>query len=444
MKVWHFILLFLTLQLSAQEGFELRNRSKITIPFRQINNLSFVEVKVNGVPLTFLLDTGVAETILFSLENKSLDFKNVEKVRFTGLGKDQFVEGLKSTQNKVEIGRNYSDPNHEIYIILDEEFNFSSHVGIPVNGIMGYHFFKNNPVKIDFVRHKLTVYRDAQGIKRKVKKHDKIQLTIEGKKPYLTTEIELNKQSFNTKMLLDLGNSDAVWLFTNQYADFEIPKNNFEDFLGRGFNGDIYGRRSRTKSVKIGKNRMLKPVTSFPDSASIAHMNFVENRVGSIGSAVLKKFNMVIDYKNKSLYLRPNKFFNEPFKFNMSGLDIRHEGVQWERDLIRLETQPYKDVPENSGAPVTPLSEYRYKFVLKPLYSIANVRKNSPGAAAGLLTGDLLLEIDNKRTTEMDLQYINSLFMSEENRQVKVKVQRGKTILYKSLFLKDPIPTDDL
>lgn len=443
MKIWRVILLFLTLQLAAQDGFELRNRSKITIPFRQINNLSFVEVKVNGVPLTFLLDTGVAETILFSLENKSLDFKNVEKVRFTGLGKDQFVEGLKSTQNRVEIGKNYTDSNHEIYVILDEQFNFSSHVGIPVNGIMGYHFFKNNPVKIDFIQHRITVYKDGEKVKRQVKNYEKIPLTVENRKPYLTTEIEMNRKKFDTKMLLDLGNSDAVWLFTNQYSDFSIPKNNFEDFLGRGFNGDIYGRRSRVKSLKLGSHLMPKPVTSFPDSASITHMNFVENRVGSIGSAVLKKFNIVIDYKNKGLYIKRNKYFKEPFKFNMSGLDIRHEGVQWERDLIRLETQPYKDVPESSGTHINPLSEYRYKFVLKPVYSIVNVRKDSPGSLAGLLTGDILLEIDNKRTSEMDLQHINSIFMSEENRQVKIKIQRGNAILIKSLFLKDPIPTDE-
>jgi hypothetical protein len=44
------------------------------------------------------------------------------------------------------IGDNIINNSMSLYVILDEEFNISSHVGIPVNGVIGYHFFKDHPI----------------------------------------------------------------------------------------------------------------------------------------------------------------------------------------------------------------------------------------------------------------------------------------------------------
>jgi hypothetical protein len=53
-----FFVLFL-----PKKGFQFESGvNKISIPFKLINNLVFIPIKVNGVELNFLLDT---ETILF-------------------------------------------------------------------------------------------------------------------------------------------------------------------------------------------------------------------------------------------------------------------------------------------------------------------------------------------------------------------------------------------
>ena len=142
-----FFLLFNTLTILAQDGFQFSKKvDKVTIPFKFINNLIFIPIKVNGVELNFLLDSGVEETILFSLEDrKEIEFSNVEKITLRGLGSEDAIEGLKSTNNVLEAGALKSS-NHLLYIVLDQEFNLSSHVGIPVNGIIGYQFFRNNLV----------------------------------------------------------------------------------------------------------------------------------------------------------------------------------------------------------------------------------------------------------------------------------------------------------
>ena len=73
MKFLFIISLFISFWTKAQDGFVLENSEKTVIKFKLINNLIFIPMTVNGVELNFLLDSGVAETLLFSLENKDVD-----------------------------------------------------------------------------------------------------------------------------------------------------------------------------------------------------------------------------------------------------------------------------------------------------------------------------------------------------------------------------------
>lgn len=435
------ILIFFVVLINAQTGFQiLDNKKKIEIPFKQINNLAFIDLKINNVDLTFLLDTGVAETLLFSLENKDISFENVEKVNFTGLGGSTYVEGIKSTKNTLKLNKEFIDKDHTIYIVLDEEFNFSSHVGIPVNGIIGYHFFKNQPIKIDFERHVITVYNEKFFNEKKLKKFEKLPISIEGQKPYLVTEVQQSKDFFPAKMLIDLGNSDALWLFPNRIPHFNYNRPNIDDFLGRGFNGDIYGKRSRIHAVKLGKSTLNKPIASMPSEESVKSMNFAKGRIGSIGSDILKRFTVIFDYKNSNFYIKKSKRVKDPFKFNMSGLDIKHDGMKWENDLVKVDLPKPKESAKNDNTVFTAQSDFQYKFVLKPEYSIVGVRENSPSFLVDIKKGDKLIEINGKRTSDMSLQQINELFSSEENRKIKVTLIRNSMTLSKEFVLKDPIP----
>ena len=87
MKFLMVLFLFAFSLITAQKGFEISDHKKTVIPFQLINNLIFVPLNINGVDLTFLLDSGVNETILFSLENKDVNFNDIEKIKFSALAK---------------------------------------------------------------------------------------------------------------------------------------------------------------------------------------------------------------------------------------------------------------------------------------------------------------------------------------------------------------------
>ena len=89
-----------------------------------------------------------------------------------------------------------------MYIILDQEFNLSSHVGIPVNGIIGYNFFKNNLVEINYERKRIVIYKDNDKNRKKIeKKFKKVAITIEKSKPYLISSVDIDSDEYSCEII---------------------------------------------------------------------------------------------------------------------------------------------------------------------------------------------------------------------------------------------------
>lgn len=437
MKLKLFLLtIFFSIFTDAQNNFELVNVKKAVIPFKLINNLIFIPINVNGADLTFMLDTGVAETILFSLDNKEIKFENVEKIKFSGLGGNVSIDGFKSDRNLAKIGDKIINSSMLLFIITDEEFNISSHIGIPVNGVIGYHFFKSHPVSIDYTAKKITVYENGDVLKKKIKKFTEFPLSIEKDKPYINADVEMTNEKKSSKLLIDLGNSDAIWLFPALIKDFVYNRPNIEDYLGRGFNGDIYGKRSRIHNFYLQDFKFEKPLTAMPDEYSIQHVNLVADRKGSLGGEIMRRFSVIFDYTGGKLYLKKNRNFDDPFHFNMSGLDFKQDGLEWQEDRVKIEPKKLSE----AGTEISVTNKFQYKFTLKPIFSVAGVRKDSPAFKAGLKKDDRVLTINGSKTADMTMEKIMDLMKSEEGKNITMVIQRKNKEMTFNFVLEDPIP----
>lgn len=419
------------LPILGQEGFLFeKNVDKVVIPFKFINNLIFIPIKVNGVELNFLMDSGVEETILFSMEDKKeVSFFNVEKITLRGLGSEESIEGLKSRNNTLEVN-GLKSSNHLLYIVLDQGFNLSYHIGIPVNGIIGYGFLKSNLVEINYDRKRITVHRDNKRIRNKIKKRfQNVPITIERSKPYIQGNVVFNSGEVPVKLLIDIGNSDAVWLFENNSKMIKVPEKNFEDYLGKGFSGDVLGKRALIKKFTMSKFEFYNPIIAFPDSISIKNVTMVNDRSGSVGSEILKRFSVVFDYPNQKMFLRKNSSFYSPFSYNKSGVELQHYGLQWVQETVHLETVP---IIKSDNFPLKQNengNNFKYKFELKPVYIIASVRKNSSADKSGLQKGDVLVSINKIPAYKYSLEKINSLLKTDEENWISFEVDRDSQLL---------------
>src|SRR5690606_38183085 len=111
---------------------------------------------------------------------------------------------------------------------------------------------------------------------------------------------------------------------------------------------------------------------------------------------------VVFDYKSNKMYLKKNRNYSNPFEYNMSGIEISHVGLQWVQEELPLKTSLLKT--ETNYSDNNREDAFKFKFVLKPIYLIAYVRKDSPADLTGLKKDDIIVSINNQGTDNFSLQ----------------------------------------
>ncbi len=424
-KYMFVLLLLVAFNGRSQSGFSLPDDQKSErMNFKFINNLIVIPVEINGVELSFLLDSGVNTPILFNLsENDSVDLRNVQDIYLRGFGDGEPIRALKSTYNRVKVKNIYNN-NLDLYVILDQKINFSPRLGIPIHGIIGYDLFKDFVVEINYAAKRLKFY-DPDNYKYKpCRKCDDFELTFYKNKPYIDLSADFSgNKDVPVKLLIDSGSSDALWLFEDDQERVSVPNAYFEDFLGRGLSGSIYGKRARVDNLHVGKFTLKDAKVAFPDSTSLVFVKRYKERNGSLGAEILKRFNMVVDYPHGKLRLKKNARFADSFKYNMSGIELQHNGIRVVRELQSRYQSAIKNDDNNSGAVEIVLNR-TYAYSLEPALEIAEVRKNSPAEEAGLKTGDVILRVNGKDSHRYSLQEVMEMLQDKEGKRIQLLVDR--------------------
>jgi hypothetical protein len=385
-----------------------------------------VPVEINGVELSFLLDTGVDSTILFNLrEVDSLNVKNATTILLKGLGAGEPIKAIKSTGNDIRIGKATSQ-SLIMYVVYDYEISLSNRMGVPIHGIIGYDFFKDFILEFNYPREKIKIYEPEFYEYKKCRKCEDLPLTLFRNKPYVTAKVKIEDNTeLSLNFLIDSGLGDAVWMLSDENQGVKVPERYFEDFLGFGMGGSVYGLRTRIKSLKLGRFEFEEVTASFPDSLYIQEMRTYELRNGSIGAKILKRFDLTIDYPNKKIRLSPNRNFNDPFEYDMSGVIIAHSGFSYVQKL-RSGIVPKTNKQQNNDPGILVYkSESEIEFTLEPQYGIVEIRPNSPAEKAGLQIGDLLIDINGKKAYRFKLSEIISILSSHEGKRIRFRIMRN-------------------
>lgn len=413
------------------------NSNKITIPFELTHNLIIIDVEINKVDLKMVLDTGSERNLLFSFpENDSIEFFNPKIIKVKGLGYGEALDAIISSNNLFSIKKgSLVDDNFEILLITNQNIGLINKLGIPINGILGSSFFKDYLVEIKYSKKKVILHKiKNKRLQRKTSKCDSINIELIQNKPYVNMEIKNNNEINSVNLLFDSGLGDGLWLFENN--TIKCSNNFFNDVLGKGLGGDIIGKKSRVENLMIDNYSLKNALVSFPDSLSVKSLDLIKDRNGSLGGEIIKRFNWYLDYKNRIFYFDKNGFFNEPFNYNMSGIEVQHDGVEWIKEITRT--------TENATNSSIDALEYVYdnsdlkniqKFSLKSVYNIYSVRKNSPAFRAGVKEGDKIVSINNKKAYNYTIQKITDLFQSEEGKKIKLEVERDGEILEFEFYL---------
>lgn len=382
--------------------FDNPRKKSITIKFKSASNLIIIPVTINeSDTLNFILDTGVRFPIITELPfvNK-LNLNYLMPIQIKGLGEGQQLTAYRSGNNTMSI-EGLTARNQEVQMIIDENFQISHMLGLPVHGLIGFNLFKDYIVEIDYLDEEIILHKPEYYKYRDRRKDIILPLHFDGNKPFVRTSIVTeNMEEVPVKLLVDTGASDALWLSEKSDQRIDLPENHIETFLGRGLNGDLYGVKGRIDGIWVGPLVLPQPIVAFPNSELIDQLISSNDRNGTIGAEILRRFRVTIDYRNSRLTLRPTYKVKDDFNYNMSGMEV-----------------------------INPMPGL-------PVFTITDIRENSPAYFAGLKENDQILSLNRSNHRNLELNDINLLLQSKEDKKIKVKVLRDGEEFETSFHLK--------
>jgi C-terminal processing protease CtpA/Prc len=160
------------------------------------------------------------------------------------------------------------------------------------------------------------------------------------------------------------------------------------------------------------------------------------DRNGSLGGEVLKRFHLVFDYSKKQLVLSKNRNFNDPFQYNLSGIDLQHNGLRYVAERIADANGIINQKDERFGN-VQILMENRTRLSLAPEIIVSGIRAGSPAENAGLKEGDVILAVNGQRIHTYKLQQILQMLNERKGKKVRVLIERYNSDLQFTFVLKD-------
>jgi hypothetical protein len=374
-----------------------------SIPFEMVGSYVVIRVRINDSSvLNLILDSGIRNTIITELmsgDKISLNYSNVKELM--GLGGGEHLEAYASNYNTLKIGKlklNYKT----VYVLKNDIFNLSKHTGTKINGLIGVDFFQDYAIEIDYTAKRVRFFESKSF--DTPKGYEVLPITIETQKMFVDLSVLESDTTHKTvKMMIDTGAELGAWFQTSSKESVHLPSKWIRGTIGEGFNGLITGKYAHLPQICFGNFCLKNPIVSFPDSLTINGIIAVSKRDGTIGSQLLSRFNLIIDYKDKKLYFKPNENFNNKYSYNIAGIEI-------------VQITPYVTLSE-----------------------VLDVWANSPAELAGVKKGDQINEVNGTTAFEMTVGEIRKIFETPSKTPLRLRLMRGNKEIKVEIEMKDKI-----
>lgn len=329
--------------------------------------------------LTFILDTGSSGISLDSLTAKSLGLVPVASeinIRgIAGVRKAKFVYNKKLKLNELTV----DSLNFHI-----NDYEFLSYVyGVRIDGVIGYSLLSRYILKIDY---------DVQEIE--ICSQGTIKYPRGGHllKPFIRTlpvqsARVRDHRKITSRFLFDIGAGLSLVLSQDFEQDSVVLRKKRKRFpiQAHGVGGKLAMDMTLVKDFRLGPYRFRKvPTMVFDDQFNVTSYPYLG---GLIGNQILKRFNVIFNYQQREIYLKPNTLYREPFEYSYSGMEL---------------------------------------YYINNATVIGSIVKGSPADLAGLKEGDVLIAIDNNASQDF-MQYKKTLMSARK--RVKLIIRRGGDLI---------------
>jgi Aspartyl protease len=280
------------------------NKSVETFPFT-VNKNNQIQLKgsINNSPdMDFVFDLGARITYLIG---NNLAGKN--QLILDGHIEDESVTGLStekiSSRNKLKFGN---------IIVENTPICYVDEAGFLENGygLIGFNIFQGKILEIDFDKQLLTIHNKLPD---KKSEYSLIPFKQTTGGIYIPLSINNGTKKSTGWYFFDTGADNALTI-DSKFAQKEKLYNTMKKIgnasIASSENRVINALVLEVPIVKIANFTLENVPALLPDESNAEAI--IED--GVIGIGLQKRFNMIIDYPNGIMYLKPNKYFTNSFK----------------------------------------------------------------------------------------------------------------------------------
>lgn len=301
----------------------ITSKSQIILPFELYEN-KYVLIKIPGInnqdTLTFYFDTGASTTLINKETAKKYNIIADFQQSVPGASGNKIYEI--ATNQQIYLTQQKSI-NH-INIVIEDLTRLNGSIGKKFDGIIGNDILKDYLTQIDFDKKQIYLYPFNSKLEKKG--YTEIDFTFNNSIPIpqfpITIEL-LNGEKFSGNILFDSG--AGILLYIN--TPFQ-QENNIINKVGKTIvstQNDLSNKTEITlsviKSLSIGTYKFdgKLPVRISTDNAGVSSY---KGYLGILGSDIINRFNIILDYSIQKLYLKPNNLYNNNFTTAVSPMKL--------------------------------------------------------------------------------------------------------------------------
>lgn len=270
--------------------------------------------RLNDIPdtLNFILDTGSGGISLDSATCARYNLSpRYSDTMVTGMGnshKAKFIYDQKLRLPGLDV--NDLDFHVNNYEVLTSVY------GEKIDGIIGYSFFRQFIVKVNFDSLELEVYKPGE---IKYPKQGTVLRPAFTALPIQSMSIkDGRKLDFN--FYFDTG-AGLCFLMSEAFAKDSavlLKRRKPVSTQAEGMGGKLQMEITVVKMIQLGHYKFRNvPTYIFKDDYNVTSYPFVG---GLIGNDLLRRFNLTINYPQREIHLQPNNHFFEPFDYAYTGM----------------------------------------------------------------------------------------------------------------------------
>jgi hypothetical protein len=324
--------------------------------------------------LNFIFDTGSGGI--------SLDSMTVENFGLKGTPSNRTIRGIAGIKN---VSFLYDRTLHLPGITMDSlDFHINDYYileavyGIKIDGIMGYSVLSRYIIKIDFDHQMMEFWSKGT---MKYPRGGYLLRPIINTIPVQSLQVR-DQRMVDARFLYDMGAGLNLMLSTDFIKDSNILHKSRKLYTkeAEGLGGKIDMQMTVVKQVKLGPYKFRNvPVYVFDDTYNITSYPYLG---GLLGNDLLRRFNIILNYDRRDIYLVPNTHYNDVFDYSYSGMEL---------------------------------------YYIDGKIIVGDVAINSPAEESGLLEGDVVVAV-NKNFNQNLQQYKATI--QNAGQKIRIIIQR--------------------